>query len=72
MGTSLGEGEPRAASMGLILFGSAGVLTLVLTWRLFLSKAPQRETASLEAADYVYIMHEGRITGEITDPREVL
>jgi NosR/NirI family nitrous oxide reductase transcriptional regulator len=47
---SLGEGEPRAASMGLIFFGGAGVLTLVLTWRLFLSKAPLRETVHHEEA----------------------
>jgi uncharacterized protein with FMN-binding domain len=45
---SLAEGEPRAASMGLIVFGGAGVLTLVLTWRLFLAKAPERESAFIE------------------------
>lgn len=28
------EGEPRAASMGLIVFGGGGLVILVLTWRL--------------------------------------
>ena len=39
---SLAEGEPRAASMGLILFGGAGVLVLVLAWRFFLSRPVKR------------------------------
>jgi uncharacterized protein with FMN-binding domain len=43
---SVAEGEPRAASMGLILFGGAGVFTLVLSWRLFVAKASPRETVS--------------------------
>ena len=33
------EGEPRAASMGLICFGGPGVILLVLTWRLSIAKA---------------------------------
>jgi len=36
---SLAEGEPRAASMGLLSFGGAGVLVLVLSWRFFVSRA---------------------------------
>jgi len=35
---SLAEGEPRAASMGVILFGAAGLIVLVLSWRLFVKK----------------------------------
>jgi len=40
---SLAEGEPRAASMGLIFFGGAGVLVLVLTWQFFVSRAAKIE-----------------------------
>ena len=40
---SLAEGEPRAASMGLILFGGAGVAVLVLSWRFFVSRATRLE-----------------------------
>ncbi len=36
---SMAEGVPRAASMGLLLFGGPGLVVLVLTWRLFLQKA---------------------------------
>jgi len=32
---SVFEGVPRAASMGLLMFGGAGLVTLILTWRLF-------------------------------------
>lgn len=35
---SVFEGVPRAASMGLLMFGGAGLVTLVLTWRLFIQK----------------------------------
>ena len=31
---SVFEGVPRAASMGLLLFGGPGLIALVLTWRL--------------------------------------
>ncbi len=40
---SLAEGEPRAASMGLLFFGGAGVLVLVLSWRFFVSRAARIE-----------------------------
>jgi hypothetical protein len=40
---SFAEGEPRAASMGLIFFGGAGVLVLVLSWRFFVSRAARIE-----------------------------
>jgi hypothetical protein len=40
---SLAEGEPRAASMGLIFFGGSGVLVLVLSWRFFVSRAARLE-----------------------------
>jgi hypothetical protein len=36
---SMAEGVPRAASMGLLLFGGSGLVVLVLTWRLFVQKA---------------------------------
>jgi len=36
---SMAEGVPRAASMGLLLFGGPGLITLVLTWRLFVQNA---------------------------------
>jgi hypothetical protein len=32
------EGVPRAASMGLLMFGGAGLVVLVLTWRLLIQK----------------------------------
>ena len=35
---SVFEGVPRAASMGLLMFGGAGLIVLVLTWRLFVQK----------------------------------
>ena len=31
---SVFEGVPRAASMGLLMFGGPGLIALVLTWRL--------------------------------------
>jgi hypothetical protein len=36
---SVFEGVPRAASMGLLMFGGAGLVVLVLTWRLFVQKS---------------------------------
>jgi hypothetical protein len=36
------EGEPRAASMGLMVFGAPGVAVLALTARLFVAPAPRR------------------------------
>lgn len=36
---SVAEGEPRAASMGLIMFGGAGLMVLAVTWRLFIDPA---------------------------------
>ena len=33
---SVFEGVPRAASMGLLMFGGTGLVVLVLTWRLFI------------------------------------
>ena len=39
---SIFEGVPRAASMGLLMFGGAGLVVLVLTWRLFVQNAPRR------------------------------
>lgn len=36
---SVFEGVPRAASMGLLMFGGAGLIVLILTWRLFIQKA---------------------------------
>jgi hypothetical protein len=38
---SIFEGVPRAASMGLLMFGGAGLVVLVLTWRLVVQKAPK-------------------------------
>ena len=35
---SIFEGVPRAASMGLLMFGGAGLVVLVLTWRLLIQK----------------------------------
>ena len=35
---SVFEGVPRAASMGLLMFGGAGLVVLVLTWRLLIQK----------------------------------
>ena len=39
---SLAEGEPQAASMGLLLFGGAGVAVLALTGRLLIAPAARR------------------------------
>ena len=36
---SMFEGEPRAASMGLIMFGGAGLIVLAVTWRMFIDPA---------------------------------
>ena len=36
------EGEPRAASMGLMLFGGPGIAILALTGRLLIAPAPRR------------------------------
>jgi hypothetical protein len=36
------EGEPRAASMGLMLFGAPGVAVLALTFRLLIASVPRR------------------------------
>jgi len=38
---SVFEGVPRAASMGMLMFGGAGLIVLVLTWRLFIQKSVQ-------------------------------
>ena len=35
---SVFEGVPRAASMGLLMFGGSGLIVLVLTWRLLIHK----------------------------------
>lgn len=39
---SMAEGEPRAASMGLLLFGAPGVAVLALTFRLLVAPAARR------------------------------
>ena len=39
------EGEPRAASMGLMVFGAPGVAVLALTARLLVAPAPRRSRA---------------------------
>jgi vacuolar-type H+-ATPase subunit I/STV1 len=39
---AVAEGEPRAASMGLIVFGAPGVAVLALTTRLFVLTAGRR------------------------------
>ncbi len=36
---SIFEGVPRAASMGLLMFGGPGLVVLVLTWRLLIQKS---------------------------------
>jgi len=36
---SIFEGVPRSASMGLLMFGGAGLVTLILTWRLVVQKS---------------------------------
>jgi len=38
---SVAEGETRAASMGLIMFGGAGLIVLAVTWRMFINPAIQ-------------------------------
>jgi len=40
---AVAEGEPRAASMGVILMGAPGVAVLALTTRLFILTAERRE-----------------------------
>lgn len=35
---SFAEGEPRAASMGAIMFGGPGLVAMVVSWRLFVRK----------------------------------
>jgi hypothetical protein len=42
---SLAEGEPRAASMGLMIFGGGGVAILALTWRLLVAPSERRSQA---------------------------
>ena len=42
---SLLEGEPRAASMGLMLFGGAGLVILVVTWRFCIQNAVRKADA---------------------------
>jgi len=39
---AVSEGEPRAASMGLMLFGAPGVAVLALTFRLLVASAARR------------------------------
>jgi len=39
---SMFEGVPRAASMGLLMFGGSGLVVLVLTWRLKVQKASRQ------------------------------
>lgn len=39
---AVGEGEPRAASMGLMVFGAPGVALLTLSTRLFVLPAQRR------------------------------
>jgi hypothetical protein len=36
---SVFEGVPRAAAMGLLMFGGAGLVTLILTWRFVVQKS---------------------------------
>ena len=36
---SVFEGVPRAASMGLLMFGGPGLIVLVLTWRLLIQQS---------------------------------
>jgi hypothetical protein len=36
---SIFEGVPRAASMGLLVFGGSGLVIMVLTWRLVVQKS---------------------------------
>ncbi|MGL1862663.1 MAG: FMN-binding protein [Pseudodesulfovibrio sp.] len=38
------EGVPRAASMGILLFGLPGLITLAMTWKM-IAKLPKKETA---------------------------
>jgi len=38
---SIFEGVPRSASMGLLMFGGAGLVTLILTSRLVVQKSPR-------------------------------
>jgi len=35
---SFAEGEPRAASMGAIMFGAPGLVAMTVSWRLFVRK----------------------------------
>jgi hypothetical protein len=42
---AVAEGEPRAASMGLIVFGAPGVAVLALTTRLFVLTAERRSVS---------------------------
>lgn len=44
LGGSLYEGEPQSASMGLIFFGGAGLIALVLTWRFLIEKSAKEVT----------------------------
>jgi hypothetical protein len=39
---AVAEGEPRAASMGLLLFGGPGVAVLALTFRLLVAPAARQ------------------------------
>ena len=42
---AVAEGEPRAASMGLIVFGAPGVAALALATRLFVLPAERRTSS---------------------------
>ena len=39
---SVFEGVPRAASMGLLMFGGSGLVVLILTWRLKIQKTSRQ------------------------------
>jgi hypothetical protein len=43
------EGVPRAASMGILLFGLSGVIILTLTARMLASRKPNRGDRASDA-----------------------
>lgn len=49
---SIAEGVPRSASMGLIMFGGLGLVTLILTWRFFIQGTERTPQASADSTTH--------------------
>jgi reductive dehalogenase len=65
---SVAEGVPRSASMGVIMFGGAGLAIIILTWRLVIEPM-QRGTGVIEGK--VSVASEGELVAESVSTTEV-